>query len=82
MFMFFIFMFPMFMLACAFVLVGLAAGLGVEVTVVFALALLFELFAVLQATPRTAIAINIKKPVILRMSAPPTCNKEFLVHKN
>lgn len=75
-------MFPMFMLACAFALVGLAVGLGVEVPTVFALALLFELFPVLQATPRTAIAINIKKPVIFRMSAPPICNKEFLVHKD
>src|SRR6266849_7175462 len=67
------FMFPMlsfiiFMFAGMFAFVGRAAGLGEEVTIVFALALPFEFSDVLQAAARTTKASKIKKHVILRIS--------------
>jgi hypothetical protein len=67
--------FAMFMLACAFALAGLAAGLGEAVTVVFAfaLALLFEFSAVLQAAPKTAINTRVRKAVVFRIVVPPVC---------
>lgn len=60
-----------FMLACTFAFAGLVAGRGEAVVIVFALALVFEFSVVVQAPPITAKAINVKKPVVLRIAIPP-----------
>ena len=60
----------------------LAAGLGEAVTVVFAfaLALLFEFSAVLQAAPKTAIDTRVRKAVVFRILVPPVRSKIKLTH--
>ncbi len=78
-FMSFMFMLPMFILSCmfAFELAGLVAGLGDAVTIVFELALLFELSAVVQAAAKTAKANKVRKPVVRRISVPPGFNTDL-----
>lgn len=66
------FMFPW---TFAFAFAGLADGLGEAVTIVFALVLLFEFSVALQAAPKTARANRVRKPMVRRISVPPTCNK-------
>ena len=62
-----------FMLPCtlAFAFAGLVVGLGDPVTIVLALALLFELSAVLQAAPKRAKADKVKKLIVRRIDVPP-----------
>lgn len=59
--------FPMFMFGWVFALAGLATGLGEDVTIEFALELLFEFSAVLQPTLKTAIGTKARKAAVFRM---------------
>ena len=62
-----------FMLACTFAF----AGLGDDVTVVFALTLTFVFSVVVQVAPRTAKVTKTRKQIILRISVPPVSKSMF-----
>ncbi len=66
-----------FMFACTLAFAEPALTLGVAVTVVFALPVLFELSAVLQAAQKAAMLSKPSKPAIRRIEVPPMVYQEI-----
>ena len=70
-----------FMLACPFALLGagvLALLFGVAVIVIFALPLVFELFALLQAPQKTAAVSKNSRVIVRRIEVPPILMRRLL----
>lgn len=65
------------MFACTLAFAEPALTLGVAVTVVFALPVLFELSAVLQAAQKAAMLSKPSKPTIRRIEVPPMVYQEI-----